>query len=566
LLRKRWILHSPWPEEQLSELTRPLDILPLTAAVLLNRGLREPESARFFLEPGSARLLDYRLLPGAAEAGSLLAEAIQRRELIAVAGDYDADGITAAALLCEFIRDCGGSCRVFLPDRQTDGYGLNEKIVQQVLELQAGLLVTVDCGVTAVAEVALARRGGLKVLVTDHHEPGPELPAAQVLVNPKVSGPEAFRSLAGVGVALEIVRGAAEVLGEDKGRLKKYLDLAALGTVADVVPLLGENRILVSSGLQAINAGSRLGLGALIRAAGLEKRALGSGDLAFKLGPRLNAAGRLGDAQNSFELLLTQDPAEADRLAALLNQANARRQALEQTVVSQVLEQVERGGEPPLAIVAHAPEWPLGVLGLAASRVCERYHRPCFVLSEAEGQARGSGRRVPGFALHRALQELAPLLNKWGGHEMAAGVTLSVDKLAEFTQRLNAQVADQLSVDQLVPELALDAEVPLDGITPRLVKELGRLEPYGFGNAKPLLALAGVRLAAPPRVVGDRHLKLKVTDGRRTTLDIIGFGLGARAPEIKQTAVFDLAGHPTENIWNGTTTLQLEIKDFRERA
>lgn len=565
LLRKRWHVMPPWPAEQVENIARRMDILPVTAAILLNRGLREEKATRSYLNPASVRLLDYRVLPGTQEAGAFLAEAIRRKTLIAVAGDYDVDGITASSLLAEFIRDSGGRCRVFLPDRQADGYGLNANIVREAAALGAGLLITVDCGITALEEVTQARRSGLTVIVTDHHEPGSQLPDADALVNPKVSGPEEMRLLAGVGVALQVVRAAADALGwNDKRQLMKYLDLVALGTVADVVPLLGENRILVYSGLKIINQSERLGLKALLKTAGLEQRRVTSGDLAFKLAPRLNAAGRLGDAGKSLRLLLSGDPAEAESLADLLNQENARRQALEQAVIREVLARIENQPNLPLAIVASGADWPVGVLGLAASKVCERFHRPCFVMSENQGIARGSGRSIPGFALHEALAEMAPLLDKWGGHEMAAGVTLGAARLAEFDEALNRRAEARLQAEQLVPVLDVDVATSLDSITQRLIRELSRLEPYGFGNAKPVMAISGLRLALPPRVVGERHLKLKVTDGRHCTLDVIGFGLAERAGELKRTGIYDLAGHISENEWNGSVNLQMEMKDIRE--
>lgn len=558
---------SPPPAGPVAALARELDVSVLTASILWQRGLNDPAQARAFLDPGSARLLDHRLLPGAEEAGARLAAAIKDRTLIAVAGDYDADGITAAALMSEFIRDSGGRTCVFLPNRETDGYGLNRNILQHAFNADAGLLVTVDSGITACEEAALARREGLPLVITDHHEPGQRLPDAEVIVDPKLSGPEAFRPLAGVGVALEVARAASAALGEiSPGRLRKYLDLAALGTVTDVVPLVGENRTLVWSGLQVMNQGQRPGLRALAAVAGVDGGALGSQDLAFRLGPRLNAAGRLGDARRSLDLLLTRDDGEAERLAAELDRENSRRQSLERSVLHAALGRVGDPAAVPGALVLSDPEWPLGVLGLAASKLCERFHRPCFVLNERHGIARGSGRSIPGFPLHTALEALSPLLAKWGGHELAAGVTLTVDRVPEFARALASAAERILNPDQLVPELRIEISTPLAGLTTALSRELRRLEPFGYGNARPLFAVPGVTLAAPPRVVGERHLKLRVTDPGRRVLDVIGFGLGERAPELRPGQVLDLAGSISENAWNGSCTLQLEIKDLRLSA
>ncbi|NTV52098.1 MAG: single-stranded-DNA-specific exonuclease RecJ [Candidatus Firestonebacteria bacterium] len=564
LVRKRWQIKPDPAPATVAALAQSLGVLPLTARVLMNRGLTDSETAGLYLAPTGSRFLDFHQLPGVLEAGRLIAEAIRSKTGIAVFGDYDVDGITAAAVMTEFIQDRGGRVRILLPDRLHDGYGLNTKAFETLADQGVRLLVTVDCGITALAEVARARELGLSVVITDHHEPGNSLPAAQAVVNPKIAGPEAFRHLAGVGVALQVVRAAAEALGEENHEpLRKYLDLVALGTVADVVPLLGENRMLTRAGLAVINRGGRPGLTALIRAAGLEMGKLTSQDLAFKLAPRLNAAGRIGDPQLSYRLLMTPAPKEAEDLAGQLNELNARRQALEKNVIAQALEQLPDAPNLPWALVAAAPDWPLGVLGLAASKLCERHHRPCFVLSRQEEGWRGSGRSISGFPLHTILDSLAPLLSKWGGHELAAGVSLPLENLEAFKLALAAEAEKRLTGENLIPELTVDAQVRLEELTPRLCRELSRLEPFGFQNFRPILAAEKVRLAAPARVVGERHLKLKVKDGQGRPLDVIGFGWGECAADLSPDKPLDIAGHLVENIWNQTTTLQMELKDLR---
>ncbi len=563
-MQKHWLV-KPAPEPEIvAALSQALDVLPLTASILINRGLGDFETAKFFLDPAGTRLINYRELPGVLQAGELLAQAIRERVGIAVFGDYDVDGITATAVMAEFIRDRGGVVQILLPDRLNDGYGLNIKCLDALQEQNVKYLVTVDCGITAVEEVREARRRGLTVIVTDHHEPGSVLPEAHAVVDPKVTGPEAFRALAGVGVALQVIRAAAHALGEENHEpLRKYLDLVALGTVADVVPLLGENRTLTRAGLAVINRGGRPGLSALIKAAGLEKGGLTSQDLAFKLAPRLNAAGRIGDARQSYELLMTQSEPTAENLAGQLNQLNSQRQIMEQTVIAEALEQMEAWDPLPQVLVVAAPHWPLGVLGLAASKLCERHHRPSFVLAQHEGFWRGSGRSVAGFPLHAVLDSMAPLLCKWGGHEMAVGVTLISDNLNAFRDAMLQAAQQRLTEEHLAPLIHIDAQVTLGDLTPRFCREIKRLEPFGFQNSRPLLAASQVWLASPPRVVGERHLKLKITDGKNRTLDVIGFGWGERAQDLDIANPLDIAGHLMENTWNGSTTLQLELKDMR---
>jgi single-stranded-DNA-specific exonuclease len=564
LLRKRWQIKPVPAADRVAALAESLGVLPLTAAILINRGLAEPEAARLYFDPTGSRLLDFRELAGVLDAGRMIAEAIRTQTGIAIFGDYDVDGITATAVMAEFIRDRGGKVQILLPDRLHDGYGLNAKRFETLVGVGVRLLVTVDCGITALAEVEQAKALGLAVIITDHHEPGSALPAAQAVVDPKISGPAAFRHLAGVGVALQVVRAAAEALGETNHEpLRKLLDLVALGTVADVVPLLGENRMLTRAGLAVINRGARPGIKALIQAAGMVPGELTSQDLAFKLASRLNAAGRIGNPQLSYQLLMTASEDEAQDLASQLNQLNLQRQTMEKNVIAEALAQLPADGELPMALVVAAPHWPLGVLGLAASKLCERHHRPCFVLAQQENGWRGSGRSVPGFPLHAILETLAPLLTKWGGHELAAGVTLSAENLDLFRQALAAEAQKRLTPEALTPELAVDAKVRLADLTPRLYQELKRLEPFGFQNTRPLLLAEQVRLAAPARVVGERHLKLKITDGAGRPLDVIGFGWGEYAPELTPDKPLDIAGHLMENVWNQTTTLQLELKDLR---
>ncbi len=562
-MQKRWILKPAATAEHVAELAGQLNILPLTAQILIHRGLTDLESATQFLNPTGIRLINFRELPGTQEAGALMAQAIRERAGIAIFGDYDVDGVTSTAVMAEFIRDRGGKVQILLPDRLSDGYGLNIKCLDALKEQNVQYLITVDCGITALAEVRRARELGLNVIVTDHHEPGAELPEAHAIVNPKVSGPETFRTLAGVGVALQVIRAAAEALGEtDHEPLRKYLDLVALGTVADVVPLLGENRRLTRAGLSVINRGNRPGLTALIKAAALEKGALTSQDLAFKLAPRLNAAGRIGDAQQSYDLLMADSESTADALAQQLNQLNTRRQSMEQAVIAEATQHIQALDPLPWALMVAGRDWPLGVLGLAASKLCERFHRPCFVLGEHEGFWRGSGRSIPGFPLHAVLDSLAPILHKWGGHEMAAGVTLVEEHLDAFRQGLDASAHVRLTEEMMTPFITVDACVGLKELTPRFCQELKALEPYGFCNTRPMLKLSQMWLATAPRVVGERHLKLKLTDGQNRSLDAIGFGLAEEAQYLDIANPLDIVGHLMENTWNGTTSLQLEIKDI----
>ncbi len=564
LSQTRWRLSPPPDAGAVQAFVRDLEILPLTASILIQRGWRELTSARRYLATRGIRLADFRELPGASAAGEVLARAVQNRTRIAVVGDYDVDGITAAAILAEFVRERGGDCRVYLPDRVVDGYGLSSRLIRRARVDGASLLLTVDCGVTAAEEVSEARAAGLTVVVTDHHEPGRRVPEAAAVVNPKLQGPADLRNLAGVGVALLTVRAAAAALGEsDPQSLYKFLDLAALGTIADVVPLVGDNRTLARLGLDSINRGERPGIAALVRVAGLQPGTLNSMDVAFKLAPRLNAAGRLGDAHRSLDLLLTRNHAEAERLAEELDRENKRRRQIEQQILEQAEEQLAAPAGLPRVLLVKGTGWPLGLLGLVASKLSERYHRPCFACSEEGNWIRGSGRSISSFPLPKALALLDHLLCKWGGHDLAAGITLEARQWESFSKALRARAETELNDAALVPELRIDAAAGLEDLTPRLVRELRRMEPHGFGNERAVLALHGLNLAAAPRVVGERHLKLRVASGRGRSLDVIGFGLAGRAGELELKTPIAIAGHLGENVWNGSANLQLEMKDFK---
>jgi len=558
----RWILPPPLPLEEVEALSKKLNIMPLAAAILLQRGMSGDEASAF-LDPSGKRFRDFRDLPGTEAAGELIAEAVRHGSKIAVFGDYDVDGITASALVSEFLALRGAEFMVRLPDRNAHGYGLNTQFIREAAAWGAKLLITVDCGITAVEEVDLARQLGIATLITDHHEPGPAQPAAEVIVNPKATGPADLHLLAGVGVAMQVIRAASHALGEGNPEiLRRHLDLVALGTVADVVPLVGENRLLTRAGLAVINRGGRMGLKALIRAADLENEPVSSTHLAFRLAPRLNAAGRMGDARSSLDLLLCQDYDQAQELAGFLNQENSRRQSVEQTILREAEKQLSQR-DLPMVIVISGPKWPLGVMGLVASKLCEKYHRPSFVLSEGEESARGSGRSIPGFPLHQALAKTAHLLEKWGGHEMAAGVTVPLQNRRAFEEALQTAAEEVLLEEHLLPALTIDAQSRLDELNFRLLKELRAFEPFGYGNTRPVFMVSRAGLAQPPRVLGERHLKLKLTDGRNHVMDAIGFGLGERAEELDAGAFLDVAGQISENNWNGTSTVQMELKDFR---
>ncbi|MSM41180.1 MAG: single-stranded-DNA-specific exonuclease RecJ [Geobacter sp.] len=562
---KRWRLRAADPGV-VRGLVAQHSLDPLIARVLVNRGMETAEAAGRFLSPSLADLPDPFLLPDMDRAVARLARARQAGETVCVYGDYDVDGITAVALLIGFFRTAGISCLYHIPRRLEDGYGLSADGLQAVAAQGASVVVTVDCGISAVAEAGLAADLGLDLIVTDHHTPGPALPAAYAVINPLRSG-SAFPCtvLAGVGVAFNLLLALRSRLREEgafaageEPDLRHYLDLVALGTIADIVPLLDANRALVRTGLKVLTAAGRPGIAALKAVAGVDGE-VSCGAVGFRLAPRLNAAGRLEDAAAGVELLLTQDRAEAARLAAELDASNAERQALEREILQDALHRI--GESPDLkgrkSIVLASADWHPGVIGIVASRVVDLYHRPTILIALQEGSGRGSGRSIPGFHLYQALHACADHLLKFGGHRQAAGLSIVEETLAGFVERFDAVVSGELANDELVPDLWLDGELLPSDLELALAERIAALSPFGAGNPEPLFLVRNARIVER-RVLKDAHLKLRLAVGERIC-EAIGFSLAARElPDL-----IDCAVAMQVNIWNGRRSLQLRIKDLR---
>jgi single-stranded-DNA-specific exonuclease len=492
----------------------------LIARLLLNRGLSDPEDILAFLEPTLERLASPFDLPDLEVAAARLARAVRQREPLVVYGDYDADGLTAACLLTQFFQELGLPCTTYIPDRLTEGYGLNLPALKKVAA-QARLLVTVDCGVSDAAEVAWAMDHGLEVIVTDHHELPPELPPALAVVNPKRGG-EAypFEMLAGVGVALLLSLGVRARLREEgwfknhpEPNLRNYLDLVALGTAADVVPVLGENRILVRQGLKVLEETRRPGLLALKEVAGLNGKTATFRDLCFRLAPRLNAAGRLGQALGALHLLTAADLGQARSQARILNELNRRRQSLEGEVLSQALKLVRQQGLDQRPVMVLGREgWHPGVLGIVAARLAEEFHRPVALVSLKEGLGKGSARSIEGYHLFEGLKACRQHLIKFGGHEAAAGFSLAEENLAALQNAFEEAYLAQLGEVRLKPTLKVDAAVVLGDLDPGFYQHLERLRPFGPGNPEPVFVCEAVECLTS-RVVGERHLRVQLSQG-----------------------------------------------------
>ena len=529
------LVFAPAPDDaQVSALAAALSVPRALAALLLQRGFGDIEAARRFLRPALDQLGDPYLLGGMEAAVGAIAGTVRAGGTILVHGDYDVDGQCATALLTRTLRHAGATVEPFVPHRMADGYDFREAGLQRAREVGARLILTCDCGITAVETVRAARAAGFEVVVTDHHLPGPERPPATAIVDPQLDGEGSpYRDLCGTGVAFKLVQALVPALGLPPNLPLHLLDYVALATVADVVPLQGENRLLVQQGLKVLARSRWPGLRALIKSAGLEGKPIKAGHLGFVLGPRLNAVGRVGDAKDGLRLLLTDDEEEASTLAERLESHNADRQALDQRILEEAIAQVEASArlEADSALVLSAEGWHAGVIGIVASRLVERYGRPAFMIAfdeEAPTLGKGSGRSISRFHLRDALETCGDLLERFGGHRMAAGLTIHRDRLDEFRARFVAEANRQLRGEDLVPEQRVDVTLRLEEATPELEALCQHLEPCGMGNPGPVFAVRGVRLHGV-REVGKGHLKATIRE-QGVTLDAIGFGMMDRAP------------------------------------
>lgn len=549
-------------------LAREVPAHPLIAQILAARGINHSDAARTFLAPALSAMLDPYLLSGLKAAVSRLLMARHNQEVICIYGDYDVDGITGTALLVSFLRTVGFTCHYFIPNRFDDGYGLNNDAIQRIIAIGATLIVSVDCGITAVEEALFCRQQGVDLIIVDHHDPhGKMIPDACAVINPLQPGCEyPFKSLAGVGVAFNLLVALRSALRDDgafaKGTepdLREWLDLVALGTIADVMPLVSQNRMYAHFGLKQLSNSARPGIQSLKQVAGV-KGDVSCGQVGFRLAPRLNAAGRMESAVPGVDLLLSMNPSETVSIATDLDAANAERQAIERRMFDEAIEMVETAGDYPArrSIVLASDGWHQGVVGIVASRLVERYYRPTILIALTEdGLAKGSGRSIPGFHLLDAIGPCAQHLERFGGHCYAAGVGLKADCIAGFAEAFEAEAGRILTDDDLVPRLNIDAEARPEEITKELAQELKRLEPFGAGNPEPVLMLRGMTVTEQ-RVVGDGHLKLRLTrDGR--SFSAIAF----RMAKQDTAGLMDIAFFPEMNEWNNSSTLQLRIKDMR---
>lgn len=561
---KRWV---EYPAAPAAHLTRFSDLAPLVVQVLYNRGITDPAEVATFLQTDPATTTDQLFkMKGLRRTVDRIHQAIRAREPIAIYGDYDVDGVTSTALLVQTLAAFGADVRPYIPHRVDEGYGLNLDALQALKNDGVRLVITVDCGVRSIDEVAFANSIGIDLIVSDHHMPTDELPAAYALINPKQPDcPYPYKELAGVGLAFKIAQALLSVDSrQTQLREDDLLDLVALGTVADLVPLLGENRALVARGLHSLRATGRVGLRALINIS--KTKTIDTTAIGFALGPRLNAAGRLDHALNAYHLLMTNDPAEADRLALDLDSRNRERQVLTKELSDKAREIVLARSKDAALIFAADPAFKAGVVGLVASRLTDEFYRPAVVIEMGEKESRGSCRSIPEFHITRALDECRELFVRHGGHAAAAGFTIETSRLPELETRLFEIAERELGDQELIPTLSVDATVQLKDLSAAVFAALQKLQPHGYANPTPVFVSRNLSVVDARTVGADNsHLKLKVSDGR-TQWDAIAFRFGAYAARLQRGDKINLAYTFEENEWNGEKRFQLNVKDIKRAA
>ena len=547
-------------------MSKELNISPILAQLLINRGTKEVLSARKFLKGDLKDLRDPYIFQDMEKAVDKILRAVDNNERILIYGDYDVDGITSVALLFSILREFTNNLYYYIPNRFQEGYGLNEEAIDIAFKNNFKLIITVDCGISSIHEIEKASNYGIDVIVTDHHQPQKDLPSAIAIINPKCDKNYPFKELAGVGVGFKMAQALYLKLKKNQDDLWNLLDYVALGSIADSVPFIDENRILIKYGLRALNQTKKEGLKALIMESGVDYGNLGTKEVNFALAPRINAAGRLDDPKLALELVLTDSEYKAKHLSQKLSEINKHRREIGDNILREARKfaSVQAKEEDNKVLVLESENWNQGVIGIIASRLVDEFNRPAIIISKKDGVAKGSGRSIKGFHLYKVLESCQDILINFGGHELAAGITIESNKIPEFKSRINGISQNFIKEDDLSPELKIDAQILLSDINFGLVKDISVLEPFGIGNSQPVFC-SYKNIISDWRLVGGRkeHLKIKIKEENRT-LEGIGFKLSKIGKQIfSENKVVDLAFNIELNKWNGTENLQLNIKDIK---
>ncbi len=562
--KKKWIyMHKEHKPEDVKNLTDTYSVAPVISTILLNRGITEPQN---FITPTEDALIDPFLMTGMERATERILSAIEKNEKIAIYGDYDVDGITSTAIMVKFLRSHKADVMYYIPDRHEEGYGINTDAIDKIKSQGVTLLITVDCGITAVKEIAYAKSLGIETIITDHHECKDETPDAYCLLNPKQSDCEyPFKKLAGVGVAFKLLQALTiKMHFHMRELIDEYIDLVAIGTIADVMPLVGENRIIVKRGLELLKYTVNRGIRALADVADINLSNVQTGTIGFMLAPRINAAGRMGDPSCAVELLLASDDMTAKRYAEILDDKNKERQEIEISILEDALNIIESTPsiKDDFVIVLSHEGWHHGIIGIVASKISERFNKPCILISTDEQNGKGSGRSIRSFNLFKALENSGHLMQKFGGHDLAAGLSIKPENIDAFRKEINTYAKACLTEEDFMPILYIDSELPPPYINMNTAEKLAILEPYGMGNACPLFYVKELRISQIRPLSDGKHLKLILSSGDYT-IESVGFNMGEFLEILNVGDVIDIAFSIDINIYRGTRQLQVLLKDIK---
>ena len=558
-MTKKWQIYQV-EEEKIEELQKKYNLNKLLATILVNRGITEEKQIFKFLNPKRNDFYNPYEMPDMDIAVKRIVKAIKNQEKTIIYGDYDVDGITSVTVLKSFLVERGLDIAEYIPNRLEEGYGLNENAVKEIANQGYTLMITVDCGISAIEEVEYANKLGIETIITDHHEPGNELPKALAIVDAKRKDNKyPFRNLAGVGVVFKLIQAIGTELNLDEKEYLKYLDIVCIGTISDIVPLVDENRVIVKLGLKLVEQTRNLGLKAILQASGYSK--IDSSTISFGVAPRINACGRMGHQEEALKLFLSKDMNEVNELTHKLNEYNRLRQETEKNIYTDAIMQIERDGlANKNTIVVMGKNWHHGVIGIVSSKITELYFKPSILLCEEDNIGKGSGRSIPGFDLYEALTQCKNAIEKFGGHSMAVGISVKKENLEMFKKELE-QISKERNIEEIVPILKIDAQIDLEEINKEMVESLKELEPFGEENKTPLFMIRNLKIDSIRALSEGKHLKLTLK-GNKNIVNAIGFNLGELSNDYKIGDKIDVVGNLEINSFNGVDNIQINIKDL----
>lgn len=558
-MNKKWQIYET-DENKIQEIQEKYQVNQLLATILANRNITEKEEVRLFLEPTRNDFHNPFLITDMKKAVERIIQAIEKQERVTIYGDYDVDGITSITVLKSFLQDRGLAVESYIPNRLEEGYGLNKEAIGKIVKSGCQLMITVDCGISAIDEIEYANQLGIETIVTDHHEPGNELPhALAVIDNKRKDSNYPFRELAGVGVVFKLIQAIGMTLNLKEEEYLKYLDIVCVGTISDIVPLVNENRVIAKLGLMLIRQTKNIGLRSIINSSGYSK--IDSNSISFGIAPRINACGRMGKAEEALELLLCKNYNQATELTQKLNEHNRIRQETEKSIFENAVKQIqEEHLEEHNAIIVGGENWHHGVIGIVSSKITEMYFKPSILLSfEEDGIGKGSGRSIPGFDLHDALTQCMDTIEKFGGHSMAVGITVRKENFDKFREEFE-KITAKAHIDEIIPVIQVDSKIDIKNINKDMVESLKQLEPFGEGNRMPVFVLKNLKIDSIRALSEGKHLKLTLKDNN-TIINSIGFNLGHLAEEYRIGDKIDVVGVLEINNFNGVESLQINIKD-----